>query len=75
MKYIYTFGGDNQPYENGYTEVLAPDRKSADALFRAYHPDRIDGVLNCADVFPEGRRDVDGPRHEMIYSSIEKYGC
>ena len=54
MKFYYTYGSDPRfPYQGGWTEICAPDRKAADALFRAYHPDRTPNVLNCADVYQE----------------------
>lgn len=39
----------------GWTEVEAPDAHAACAAFRAYHPDRTEGLLNCSSVYDEER--------------------
>ena len=33
--------------------VEAPDRSGAEAAFRAYHPDKMKGFLNCSSVYDE----------------------
>lgn len=54
MKVYFTYGtSENQPFIGGWTEVEAPDIKTACALFRAYHPDKTEGILNCADYYTE----------------------
>ena len=59
--YYYTYGSSKQfPFQFGWTEVEAPNATIADALFRAYHPDRTPGVLNCAFVYT----------HEEFWKSI-----
>lgn len=53
-KFYFTYGTDpSYPFQGGWTEVEAPDRNSADVLFRLFHPDRIPGILNCAFVYTE----------------------
>ena len=64
-----------QPFVGGWTEVDAPDGHAACAAFRAYHPDKTEGLLNCSSVYDEAhfkltemyRRDNFGFRcHELI---------
>ena len=52
-KFYFTFGTGGQPYAGGWTEVIADNRQKAVRAFRAYHPDKIPGCLNCADVYSE----------------------
>ena len=52
-KYYFTYGTEGQPYCGGWTEVEAPDFHVACAIFRAYHPDKRDGLLNCSSVYVE----------------------
>ena len=51
--FYFTYGTDGQPYRGGWTEIEAPDMQTACALFRAYHPDKTEGLLNCASVYTE----------------------
>ena len=51
--YYFTYGTEGQPFFGGWTEIEAPDMNSACALFRAFHPDRTDGYLNCCSVYAE----------------------
>ncbi len=53
--YYFTYGTSGQPYKGGWTRIDAPDLKSACDIFRFYHPDRVDGFLNCSDVYTEDR--------------------
>ncbi len=50
-KFYFTYGTSGQPYYGGWTEVNAPDGPAACAAFRAYHPDKLEGFLNCASVY------------------------
>ena len=52
-RFYFTYGTDGQPYVGGWTEVEAPDRKSACAVFRAYHPDKWEGLVNCSSIYTE----------------------
>lgn len=52
--YYFTYGIDEgYPYKGGWTEVRAPSRGAATTLFRVYHPDRSEGLLNCAWVYTQ----------------------
>lgn len=52
--FYFTYGTDPAyPFEGGWTTVIAPDRLAATALFRIYHPDRVKGIVNCADIYDE----------------------
>lgn len=52
-KFYFTYGTEGQPFVGGWTEVDAPDDHAACAAFRAYHPDKTNGLLNCSDVYDE----------------------
>lgn len=53
-KFYFTYGLDEHyPYVGGWTEITAKDQETATRLFRVYHPDRISGILNCADFYTE----------------------
>ena len=52
-KYYFTYGSSGQPFVGGWTTVIAPTRRMACILFRYYHPDKTEGVLNCASVYDE----------------------
>lgn len=52
-KFYFTYGTEGHPYYGGWTEIEAPNRNSACALFRALHPDKTEGLLNCCDVYTE----------------------
>lgn len=48
--FYFTYGTSGQPFVGGWTEVNAPNRGAA---FRAYHPDKTEGLLNCSSVYDE----------------------
>ena len=52
-KFYFTYGTEGQPFFGGWTEVEAPDGHAACAAFRAYHPDKTEGLLNCCSVYEE----------------------
>ncbi len=52
-KFYFTYGSEGQPFFGGWTEVEAPDRRTACAAFRAFHPDKTEGLLNCCSVYEE----------------------
>ena len=54
-KFYFTYGTAGQPFVGGWTEVEAPDRHAACAAFRAYHPDKTEGLLNCSSGYNEDR--------------------
>ena len=52
-KYYFTYGTEGQPFVGGWTEVEAPTVHLACAAFRAIHPDKCPGILNCGDAYTE----------------------
>lgn len=76
MKYFFTYGTEGQPFYGGWTEVEAENGHAACAAFRAYHPDKVPGLLNCCSVYPEDefmKTEMAGPEgnfhrfcHEVI---------
>ncbi len=52
-KFFFTYSTDGQPFVGGWTEVEAPNGPAAFAAFRACHPDKTEGLLNCAAVYEE----------------------
>lgn len=54
MKVFYTFGSDACfPFNGGWVEVEASTMAEAHTVFRTHYPDRIPGILNCADYYTE----------------------
>ena len=54
MNFYFTYGSDPQyPFNGGYTIVVADSKKRAAAVFRLYHPDVHEGILNCAFVYDQ----------------------
>lgn len=52
-KFYFTYGTEGQPFYGGWTEVEAPNIRAASFAFRAFHPDKTEGLLNCSDVYGE----------------------
>lgn len=56
--FYFTYGSDQEenghPYEGGWSVVEAPDMGSACSIFRAIHPDRIQGQMRCSSVYDAG---------------------
>lgn len=52
-RYFFTYGTDGQPFVGGWTEVDAPDGHAACAAFRAYYPDKTEGLVNCSSIYDE----------------------
>lgn len=81
-KFYFTYGLENQPFVGGWTEIEAPDLKAACDIFRKYHPNRAEGLLNCAAIYSEEqfkRTKMAGPdgnlhryRHERIVMNFER---
>ncbi len=62
--FYFTYGSDGQPFVGGWTEIEAPDIHTACALFRTYHPDKTEGLLNCSSYYTEAefqRSRMSGP--------------
>ena len=54
MERVYfTYGTSGYPFCGGWTVVKAESMEMACSLFRVHHPDKISGLLNCADVYTE----------------------
>ena len=51
--FFFTYGTSGYPFSGGWTEVIAPSREAACALFRLFHPNVHEDLLNCADVYNE----------------------
>lgn len=54
-RFYFTYGSEGHPFYGGWTEIEATDEYAACALFRAVHPDKTEGLLNCCDVYSEER--------------------
>ena len=73
-KYVYyfTYGSDKaesgHPYEGGWSVVEAPSMGAAAEIFRAIHPDKHPGRLNCCSVYSsEGEQLRQGlPREDHL---------
>ena len=55
-RFYFTYGSDERfPFQYGWTEIEAPSRALACAVFREHHPDRDpeEPCLNCVDVYTE----------------------
>ena len=54
-RFYFTYGlDDDQPFEGGWTEIVAPNMRAAEKLFEAVHPCLEDSyLLNCAGVYTE----------------------
>ena len=53
LKFSFTYGTSGQPFYGGWTVIEAPDYNTACAFFRAVHPDKTPGILNCSSVYSE----------------------
>lgn len=50
--FFFTFGSKEvYPYEGGWVEVYAKDKKETSEKFSCKYPDRKNGLLNCACVY------------------------
>lgn len=51
--YYFTYGTNGYPYVGGWTEIEAPNAHIACEIFRTYHPDRTEGLINCSSIYSE----------------------
>lgn len=52
--YYFTYGTHKDyPYVGGWTKIEAQSRKIATEIFRYYHPDKHEGIINCCDIYTE----------------------
>lgn len=73
-KFYFTYGTEGQPFIGGWTEVEAPDGHTACAAFRAFHPEKTEGLLNCSSVYSEEnfkRTSMYGPEGNFGYRCHE----
>lgn len=68
QKYYFTYGTAGQPFCGGWTEIVAPDMKTATATFRKHHPGKHEGLLNCACVYTQQQFE------ESFMSELGNYG-
>lgn len=53
QKFYFTYGSSSKfPYQDGWTEVIAKNKKDAIELFHRVHP-RTNGWINCAFLYSE----------------------
>lgn len=74
-KFYFTYGTEGQPFYGGWTEVEAPDMSTACFVFRAYHPDKTEGLLNCSSIYTEeqfNRTIMSGPDGNFGYRCHER---
>lgn len=53
--FYFTYSLEGQPFVGGWTLINAPNEEVARSIFRSFHPDRNEGILNCAYVYSEER--------------------
>lgn len=55
MKWYFTYGsnGADMPYVGGWTVIEASTYARACTVFRLFHPDRVEGIMNCSWVYSE----------------------
>lgn len=51
--FYFTYGTNGHPFVGGWTKIEAPSREAAIAIFRAIHPDKYEGLLNCCSVYDQ----------------------
>ena len=55
-KYFFTFGTDEEfPFYGGWVEIESGNEFMARRVFSAHYPNRDNGCLNCAFVYPEAQ--------------------
>lgn len=52
-RFYFTYGSGGQPFHGGWTEVVAPNMKTACGAFQAFHPNVYKDCLNCCCVYTE----------------------
>ena len=51
--FYFTYGSEGHPFFGGWTEIIAENEGIACQIFRAVHPDKTPGYLNCCSVYNE----------------------
>lgn len=83
-KFYFTYGtSKSQPFFGGWTEVEASDRNAAAYAFRSVHPDKNEGIVNCAGIYSEdefkttdmytNNNNLGYACHERITLKIERF--
>lgn len=70
--YYFTYGSEGQPFVGGWTRVIADNMHEAVALFSKVHPDKTEGILNCADYYTEDRFYKTGMQVSGNFGSYEQ---
>lgn len=68
-KFYFTYGSEGHPFVGGWTEVEAQAFYAACAAFRAFHPDKTPGLLNCCSVYEE-----DNFKQTSMYGPAGNFG-
>lgn len=66
-KFYFAYGTHGQPFFGGWTEVEAPDEKTAVALFRMFHSDTENGYINCGGIYSEEQFELTGMKADGNY--------
>ena len=70
--YYFTYGSEGQPFVGGWTRVIACNIHDAVDLFRKVHPDKTEGILNCAAYYTEDRFYKTGMQVSGNFGSYEQ---
>ena len=73
-KFFATYGLSGYPFEGGWTEIEAPDFHAACCAFRAFHPNKVHGLLNCCDIYSEEeflKTEMSGPQGNYGFHAHE----
>lgn len=52
-KFYFTYGTEGHPFPGGWTLIYAPDRNTAEEIFKLFHKCRTRDLLNCCGVYDE----------------------
>ena len=50
-RFYFTYGSEGQPFVGGWTEIIAPSKEVACAVFKGIHPCKHLDILNCCSVY------------------------
>lgn len=60
-EFYFTYGtSETMPYQKGWTKVNAETRSEAIKAFRYFHPDHIEGLINCCSIYERVSMEVYG---------------
>ena len=71
--FYFTYGnvGSGMPFAGGWTVVRAVDMAQAYKFFRAAHPDKTPGIINCSWIYDEDSFNATGMAVEGNYGAFE----